>query len=56
MDEWSHRSLDQLLAMDDAITTDSFHWVTISNMIPRAEWPAIKRALVEERPGECTMF
>jgi len=56
MDEWSSRTIDQLETIDDAVILDSYHWVTISNMIPRTEWPAIKRAIVEERPGECTMF
>jgi len=56
MDEWSHRTIDQLATIDDAIIFNDYNWVTISNMIPRTEWPAIKRAIVEERPGECTMF
>ena len=56
LDEWSSRTIDQLATIDDAIILDNYNWLPLENMIPRSEWPTIKRAIFEERPGECTMF
>lgn len=56
MDKWSNCTIAQLATIDDAILLDNYNWLPLENMIPRAEWPAIKRAILEERPGECTMF
>lgn len=54
--EWSHRTIHQLETIDDSVVLDDYNWVPLESMIPRSEWPSIKRAILEERPGECVMF
>jgi hypothetical protein len=56
MDEWSECTLRQIASMDESILLDDYNWVTYPRGIPRSEWPLIKKAILEERPGECTMF